>query len=146
MTHTPCRPIGRLLMQAARTYREAAMAQLRARGYVQLTMAHAGILPHIDVPGTRLTAIAERAAMTKQSVSQLVSELEKAGYVQRRRDENDGRAQQIAFTPLGMACREDLNTIKCEIEMALMDSIGAQETDTLCNVLARMPALLSAKR
>jgi hypothetical protein len=64
--------IGRLFLQAHRAYSAHAVEALRARGYSELGAAHAAILPHIDVEGTRTTVIAERSGMTKQGAGQVV--------------------------------------------------------------------------
>lgn len=93
--------IGRLLLLAQRDFQARTVEKLRARGYDELTLAHLSLLPHLEVGGTRTTVLAERAGMTKQGAGQIVHDLERLGYVQRRPDPADGRAQLVTFTPAG---------------------------------------------
>ena len=76
--------IGRLLQNAARAVSVQATERLRARGHRELSLAHTTLLAHLDLDGTRITVLAERAGMTKQSMGQLVMELEQRGYVARQ--------------------------------------------------------------
>ena len=51
--------------------------------------------------GSRLTDLAERAQITKQSMGNLVDYLEQRGYVERRPDPTDRRAALICLTGRG---------------------------------------------
>ena len=75
---------------------------LAEAGYGDLRPAHMAVFQHInEVAGSRLTALAEAAQMTKQSMAYLVEHLEKRGYLQRVRDPADGRARLIVLTERG---------------------------------------------
>lgn len=75
---------------------------LAEAGYGDLRQAHMAVFQHInEVAGSRLTALAEAAQMTKQSMAYLVEHLEKRGYLQRVRDPADGRARLIVLTERG---------------------------------------------
>ena len=56
---------------------------------------------NIDPEGSRLTELAERARMTKQSVGEVATDLEQRGYVERVPDPADGRAKIIRLTERG---------------------------------------------
>src|SRR5262245_54692836 len=92
---------GRLLLKAMRAFNDQSMTAIRALGHADLSLAHAAVLPHIDVAGTRPTEVAERAGLRKQSASQLLDELVAAGYVVKRPDPADKRASLIGFTKKG---------------------------------------------
>lgn len=128
---------GRLLLRASRVYSERAMADIRSRGHAKLSLAHAAILPHIELEGTRLTALADAAGMTKPSVSQLVDELEAAGYVERRPDPEDKRAQKIIFTALGWRFLDDASRVKEDIEADIARVLGAKGATVLRDLLTR---------
>ena len=53
----------------------------------------------LDPEGTRLSVLAERAQIAKQTATALVDKLERAGYVQRVPDPTDGRARLVRLTP-----------------------------------------------
>lgn len=74
-------------------------AVLRA-GY-PVTMAQARIFQRIGPDGTRLTALAEQAQVTKQTASALVDQLAAAGYVERRPDPSDARARLVCISVQG---------------------------------------------
>ena len=56
---------------------------------------------HIEAGGSRLTDLAERAQITKQSMGYLVDYLEQRGYLERRPDPSDRRAALISLTERG---------------------------------------------
>ena len=56
---------------------------------------------NIEPDGSRLTDLAERAHMTKQSVGEVTTELERRGYLERVPDPGDGRAKIIRLTERG---------------------------------------------
>ena len=55
--------LGVPLWRAARAYVALMMAGYRRLGYDDLTESHSGLLPHLDIGGTRITALAERAGL-----------------------------------------------------------------------------------
>ena len=93
--------MGRLLQRAWRVFNTQAIAKLRGRGHGGLTLAHTALLANLDLDGTRITALAERAGMTKQSMGQLALDLEAHGYVTRAPDPTDRRATLVRFTERG---------------------------------------------
>lgn len=108
--------IGRLLQQAYRQFNMRAVAALHQRGHSGLTLAHTLLLSNLDVEGTRITVLAERAGITKQSMGQLVADLEERGYIERKDDPNDHRASLVLFTGLGQQFLQDAYEVKREIE------------------------------
>lgn len=77
-----------------------ALSNLAARAQVSAAQGH--IMRHLSLQGDRLTALAERAGMTKQSMAQIVDECQAWGLVVRERDARDARARLVRFTPLGL--------------------------------------------
>src|SRR5690348_3263383 len=68
------------------------IAGLAEAGFDDLTPAHTAVFQHIETDGSRLTDLARRAQMTKQSMGYLVDNLERLGYLERRPDPTDRRA------------------------------------------------------
>src|ERR1700728_792205 len=95
-------PMIRLLHVAADQFAEEFTDKLAAVGLGDLRPGHGCVFGNIDPEGgTRLTELAERANMTKQSVGEFASDLEKLGYLERVPDPNDGRAKIIRLTDQG---------------------------------------------
>ncbi|GAA0813277.1 hypothetical protein Sya03_55640 [Spirilliplanes yamanashiensis] len=77
------------------------LAALAEAGYVDITRAQARLLAGIDLGGTRLVTLADRARIPKQTALALVNGVEAAGYVERVPDPSDGRARLIRLTARG---------------------------------------------
>ena len=127
--------IGRLLLQAQRAYNARAISMLHERGHRGLTLAHTALLPHLDLEGTRITTLAERAGMTKQGMGQLVSELERQGYVVRVADPTDARAVLVRFTDAGWQFLRDAHAVKRELEAGYASVLGPERLDALREAL-----------
>jgi DNA-binding MarR family transcriptional regulator len=130
--------IGRLLQQAFRGFNNCAIAKLRQRGHTGLTLAHTLLLSHLDLEGTRITVLADRAGITKQSMGQLVLDLEKRGYIERRVDPLDRRATLVFFTSTGWQFLRDAYEIKREIEAEYRAILGEEEMQQLRTSLRRL--------
>jgi DNA-binding MarR family transcriptional regulator len=77
-----------------------ALANLAARQ--QVSAAHIHITRHLALAGSRLTALAAAAGMSKQAMGDLVDQCEAWGLVLREPDPRDARARRIRFTPAGL--------------------------------------------
>lgn len=92
----------RLLNLAADRFAEEFTDKLAAAGLDDLRPGHGCVFGNIDPEGgSRLTELAERANMTKQSVGEFTSDLEQLGYLERVPDPIDGRAKIIRLTDQG---------------------------------------------
>ena len=105
--------LGRLLGHAARIFDERvlhlmthdalvplALSNLAARG--QVGAAHIHITRHVALNGSRLTDLASSAGMSKQAMSDLVTQCEAWGLVTRQADAYDKRAKKVMFTNDGL--------------------------------------------
>lgn len=72
--------------------------QLARGGYPDVRIPHIALLAHMTTAGRRLTEFAELMQVTKSAASQLVSDLERQGLVERVADPTDGRASLIRAT------------------------------------------------
>src|SRR5690242_16444746 len=89
-----------LMFVAYRSVESRVLAAVVGAGY-QVTLAQARIVQRIGPNGTRLTALAEQAQVTKQTAGALVDQLVAAGYVERRPDPTDARARLVCMSDLG---------------------------------------------
>ena len=95
-------PMIRLLGVALDQFSVEHFERVAAAGYPDIRPGHGCVFGGIDPEnGSRLTDLADRAMMTKQTVGQVVSDLEKRGYVERVPDPEDGRAKIIRLTAKG---------------------------------------------
>ena len=93
--------LGRLLLEAARIFQLRAVEKLHQRGYTDYRLGHNAVLTNLGLDGARVVDLAARAGMTKQSMAQLVDDLEGLGYVARSDDPTDRRAKLVRLTRRG---------------------------------------------
>jgi DNA-binding MarR family transcriptional regulator len=92
---------GWLMFIGFRAAEDRIVAAVAEAGYGDITRAQGRLLAGIDLDGTRLVVLADRARIPKQTALALVNGLEAAGYVQRVPDPSDGRARLIRLTARG---------------------------------------------
>lgn len=130
--------VGRLLVRSARAFEAELNERLRRLGYADVRVAHSSVFGHIDVGGTRIIDLAERANMTKQSMAELVEDLIAKGYLERRPDPTDGRARLITLTARGRthvrAAQREIELIEARYEAIL----GKQGLEGLREALSRI--------
>ena len=103
--------------------------------YNDIRISHGCVFGNIDPEGTRLTDLAERARMTKQSVGEVTSDLEQRGYVERVPDPSDGRAKIIRLTERGRAAQALGIGLIDELEQEWGERFGAERVAVLREAL-----------
>ncbi len=127
--------IGRLFLRAHRAFSELAYQKLHAYGHTNLSISHTGLLANLDMEGTHITVLADRAGVTKQAMGQLVADLEEKGYVTRVVDPADRRASLVKFTASGWRFLQDAYQVKQEIEAEYSAILGEQHMEELRQML-----------
>ncbi len=130
--------IGRLLLRTFRAYNARAVAGLRARGHASIGLAHTSLLIHLDLEGTRVTVLAERAGMTKQAMGQVLVDLERRGYVARSTDPADRRALLVTLTEAGRRFFDDAHAVHLELETQHAAILGVEGLRALRASLSRL--------
>ena len=92
---------GTLLLYAYKHFDRDLFASLHEAGHRGLRSKHGAVLANLDERGTRLTTLARRAEIGTSAMGELVDELERLGYVERRPDPKDRRAKLVVPTPVG---------------------------------------------
>ena len=101
-----------------------ALSNLAARA--QVSAAHVHITRHLELNGTRLTDLAERAGMSKQAMGDLVDQCEAWGLVTREPDPRDARARVVRFTPTGLAWLQAFKDAVAQAEREFRNEVGAE--------------------
>jgi DNA-binding MarR family transcriptional regulator len=117
--------LGILLFVAYRALEQRAHDALLAAGITDLTLAQARIAARIGPHGTRVSELAERARVTKQSAGFLVEQLEAAGYVERVPDPADRRARLVRLTARADRVVEVANAEVQRVLAEWADHVGA---------------------
>ncbi len=127
--------LGRLLREPFQEMTQHIHARLAEHGHPNIRIAHGNVFQFLDDEGTRVSELAARAQMTKQSMGELVAHLEAHGYVERVPDPSDGRAKLVRPTASGQATYPLAVEAIAEVEARWAERIGEPK-------LRRLRALL----
>jgi DNA-binding MarR family transcriptional regulator len=129
-------PIGQLLGNLVRLFRvELAERGATLEGVAGIRPAHLQVFGTIKADGTRLTDLAAWSNMSLSSMAELVDDLERLGYLERRPDPDDGRAKLVSLTDTGwLAIRQGRYVIE-SIEADWGRRLGQERFETLCQSL-----------
>jgi DNA-binding MarR family transcriptional regulator len=116
--------LGRLLREPFQEMTEHIHARLAEQGHPQIRVAHGNVFQFLDDEGTRVSDLAARAQMTKQSMGELVAHLEAHGYVERVPDPGDGRAKLVRPTASGQVVYPLAVAAIAEVEARWAERIG----------------------
>jgi DNA-binding MarR family transcriptional regulator len=133
--------LGILMFVAHRAMESRALAAAAAAGFDDITHAQARVFERIGPEGTRLTELAEQAQVTKQTAGFLVDQLEKAGYVERRRDPTDARARLVCVAERGARAVKVANAEVERVEAEWAAYLGKDEMRQLRRTLSKLRAI-----
>jgi len=129
--------IGRRMNEAVRIFEARIVENLRATGHDELSVAHINLTRNLDENGTRLTELARRASMTKQSMGELVDQVEEIGLVEKKRDPTDGRAKLVSFTAKGVVWLEAFHRSLGVAEREMRAELGSAMVDLMVEGLGK---------
>lgn len=112
------------------------------RGHPDIRPPHGNVMQFLDDDGTRVSVLAERAQMTKQSMAELVLHLEKLGYVERVPDPADRRAKLVRATRRGSQLYAIAREVVAEIEADWTRRLGKGKMRQLRELLEELNARL----
>lgn len=90
--------------------------QSKKNGYADISPSHGWIFYNTEEGGSRITDLAAKAKITKQSMSVLVTQLENGGYVKKTPDPNDKRAWLLVLTAKGKKVKSEGQQINYAFE------------------------------
>jgi DNA-binding MarR family transcriptional regulator len=133
-------PLIRLLDAAFDDFVTELSRRIAESPYADIRPTHGCVFGTIAPDGSRLTDLAERARMTKQSVGEVASDLEKRGYLERVPDPLDGRAKIIRLTERGRDAQALGRSFIEDIEAEWGDRYGAERVAALREALELIAA------
>ena len=128
-------PASLLMFIAHRSAESRIYEAVRAAGFTDFTVAQGRLAAGIDPQGTRLSVLAERAQVAKQTATALVDHLERSGYVERVPDPADGRARLVRLTRRGMQVIPVARAEERVIEQEWTQHLGARRMRQLREAL-----------
>jgi DNA-binding MarR family transcriptional regulator len=136
------RMIGALLRIPREATLRRVVAGLEAAGFGDVRPAHYTVFQHMPPEGIRLTALAEAALLTKQTMGYLVDDLEALGYVERVPDPTDRRAKLVRLTTRGWEVDRTVREVITQIEADWAQRLGEEEYQQLTRLLRALIAIL----
>ncbi len=127
-----------LCFVAYRAMETRVLQDLAAAGFGDITAAQGRIFARLDPGGTRVTDLAERAQVTKQTAGFLVDQLERAGYVRRVPDPRDARARLVQIAERGWAAVEIARRTEAAVEAEWTTHLGRASATQLRRSLTRL--------
>jgi len=130
--------------ELAQTLRELTLSFLRDAPRHDLSRAAAGTLSVLDRLGPqRITALAEREAVSQPSMTGLVQRLESLGYVERSADPEDGRASLVSVTAKGVEALEARRRVHDEVIEARLAELSEDDLRALAAAVPAIQQLIS---
>jgi len=126
-----------LMYVSYRAMDERVLRAMREAGY-DVTAAQSRLAQRIADEGSRLTELAERAQVTKQTASLLVAALEREGIVERVPDPDDGRARLIRLSARGREAAQHAGQVVEAVEREWDEHLGPELAARLREALVRL--------
>ncbi|TKA09036.1 MarR family transcriptional regulator [Actinacidiphila oryziradicis] len=109
-----------------------------ARGFDDLRPAHGFAFARMSAAGATVTELAEHLGVTRQAASQLVDELVRKGYAERRPHPDDARARLVVLTDRGRYCTRAAEDAATDAVRPWVAAIGERRLRALRDDLARL--------
>lgn len=114
-------------------------------GHTALRPAYGRLMVFLDWEGSRITDLARALDVSKNAVSQLVTELEELGYLERVSDPADARAKIVRYTKRGKALIADARAIGERLDAEIEDIIGGERFAELQDILRDIARHLTSR-
>jgi DNA-binding MarR family transcriptional regulator len=134
-----------MLRQVWQWVRDEISAGVIAAGYDDLTSAHIALFRYPTLDGQRPTELAAQMQITKQSVNDLLGQLQSRGYLTRDVDPADGRARVVRLTAKGHRLERIVNDQARAAELAIADLLGPRRFSQLRTALADVAREVSGR-
>ncbi|MFC8666554.1 MarR family winged helix-turn-helix transcriptional regulator [Streptomyces sp. NPDC057199] len=109
-----------------------------ARGFEGIRPAHGFAFARLAPGGATVTELAAHLGVTKQAASQLVDEIVRKGYAERRPHPDDARARLVVLTEQGWACTRAAEESAAEAVGPWVELLGEGEVRALRDRLLRI--------
>ena len=128
--------LGFLLAKASQRWNELLASGFAERGFAEVRPSYGSVLlPLFEEDGLRMGQIAERARLSKQTMTTMVRLCERHGLVVRHRDANDGRAFRIYLTDRAKTFRPVAEEVLRELDDRVLTALGERKQTALARAL-----------
>jgi DNA-binding MarR family transcriptional regulator len=112
----------------------------------EMSMASGHVLLNIDIEnGTPSTALGPRMGMEATSLSRVIKNLEDKGWIERRKNPQDGRGALVFLTKSGLAKRQQARDAVIHFNTVLKQYLGEDQLKQLLISLQAVNELISTQ-
>jgi DNA-binding MarR family transcriptional regulator len=134
--------VGYLLAKASQRWNELLYERFRREGFKEVRPSYGSIiLPLFEEDGLRMGELAERARLSKQTMTTMVRLVERDGLVRRQRDPEDRRAVRVYLTAQARSFRPVAESVLRELDELLEEQLSQAELSTLKTSLKEVMSL-----
>ena len=127
----------RMLLRLTRAMSDETIRRMERLGH-HMQPSFVRMLGNLDTEGTRIGALAQRMGTSRQAASQLLVEIEEAGFVERRPDPDDKRGVIVHFTARGRRGLAEAMEIMVQLEEELAEALPSGGLRALKTSLAAL--------
>lgn len=135
---------GRVLGNALMRFETRVLDLMAQAGHAQTRLPHINLTRHLDLEGTRITVLAQRANMTNAAMTELIDQCEGLGLVVRLADPADRRARIVNFTDAGRLWLAAFAKALKKAEREMVEEVGDEAAATLFDALARYAGVVES--
>ena len=134
--HVDTSNLGFLLAKASQHWNQLLAKGFADRGFGEVRPSYGSVLlPLFEDDGLRMGQIAERARLSKQTMTTMVRLCERAGLVYRERDPHDARAFRIHLTQRAKDFKPAAQEILHELDTKVLATLGERQRTALTRAL-----------
>ena len=133
---TTTESLGFLLAKASARWNERLARGFAERGFAEVRPAWGSVLlPLYEEDGLRMGDLGRRARLAKQTLTTLVRQMEKAGFVRRAPDPDDARACRVLLTNRARAFRPVADEVLRDLDASVAEHLTREATEELRKAL-----------
>ena len=136
--------VGSMMRTTLRWVLDHAYEHVVAAGFDDLGRAHVGVFRYPTAEGLRPSELADRLQITKQSVNDLLHDLEERGYLVREADPSDGRARVVRLTKKGRALEDVVYAGAESAQQAIAELLGVRRFAQFRDALTAVSSSIAA--
>jgi MarR family transcriptional regulator, lower aerobic nicotinate degradation pathway regulator len=134
--------VGYLLAKASQRWNELLYERFRREGFKEVRPSYGSIiLPLFEEDGLRMGELAERARLSKQTMTTMIRLVERDGLVRRQRDPEDRRAFRIYLTARARNFRPVAESVLRELDELVEERLSQAEFSRLKTSLQEVMSL-----
>ena len=136
--------LGFLLAKATQRWNELLAERFAAAGFGEVRPSYGSLLvPLFEEDGLRMSELASRARLSKQTMTTMVRLLERDGLVRRLPDPRDGRATRVFLTARARAFHPVAERVLAELDELVAARLSPTDLDRLRAMLKGVMSLCS---